>query len=233
MLKALLRLANFLTVLFLATAPTHADSILVGTALASPTPGPELCPIGSGCNYRFSQFSTPQLFLVDDIKVAIGGPVFDVLESTGNFQVSVITHPGASQTLIANVGAGFLAFSPSQPQGSANQVFDFNNLSILLDPGVEYYLEVTGGNLFWDEDTPLLGTLGTLGQQLSCDPSLTCSGGISRYDTFPLTYAMRISGNVATPEPSTWLLFAIGLFFLCGLLYFNSSQNHPSRISQR
>jgi hypothetical protein len=231
MFRALLRLANFglLTVVFLATAITHADTILVGTGLVSPTPGPELCPVANGCNNRFSQFSTPQLFLVDDIKVAISGPVFDVTESTGNFQVSIID---GSKALVANVGSGFLPFSPSDPAGSANQIFHFNGLSILLAPGVEYYLEVTGGNLFWDRDTALLGTFGTLGLQLECDVDFQCSGPIASYNIDPFQYAMQISGD-PVPEPSTWSLSAIGLFFLCGLLYFNSSQDHSLRTLRR
>ena len=210
MFRALLQLTNFglLTVLFLATTPTHADTILVGTGLVSPASGPELCPEASDCTNRFSQFSTPQSFLVNDVKVDISGPIPAFAETNGDFQVSIITNPGISQIVIANVGSGSLPLN----MGFKDQVFDFSGLSILLNPGVEYYLEVTGGNLMWDRDTPLLGTFGTLGLQLSCDPFQTC-GTLSRFDTVPFTYAEQISGD-PVPEPSTWLFLSTGLFLL-------------------
>jgi hypothetical protein len=223
MLRTALRLSTLglLTAfLCLHTQPAHADTILVGTTLVNTTPGPELCPLASGCNNRLSEFSTPQLFDVDDIQVAISAPgLIGVNSTNGTFQVSIITNPGSSQTTIATVGSGTLPVNPNGPV--VTEIFNFSGLSITLDPGTDYYLLVTGGNLSWNRDTPLSGTFGTLGTQYLCDPDETCSEGIDRYDTVPFDYGEQISGTAITPEPSTWLLFATGIFF-CGSLYFKS-----------
>jgi len=223
MIRAVVRLANLglLTASFLAITPAHADTLLVGTSLANPVPGPELCPLASDCTNRLSQFSTPTTFQIDDVKVAISAPGLTDASTNGSFQVSLITDPGSSQTLIANVGSGSLVFNPSDPAGTVNQIFDFNNLSILINPGIEYYLEVTGGNLSWDRSSPELAGLGTLGQQLECDPIETCPDGITRYNTVPFTYAEQISGD-PVPEPSPWVLMGTGLVALLGLGSFRT-----------
>jgi hypothetical protein len=229
MLRAALRLSTLglLTAfLCLHPQPAHADSILVGTTLVNTTPGPELCPLASGCNNRLSEFSTPQLFDVDDVKVAISGPGFVGIGGSeganGNFQVSIITNPGSSQTTVATVGSGNLSFNANGPV--VTEIFDFSGLSITLDPGTDYYLLVTGANLSWNRDTPLSGTFGTLGTQYLCDPTETCSEGLAQYNIVPFDYGEQISGTAITPEPSTWLLFATGLF-LCGSLYFKSRRS--------
>lgn len=227
MFRAVLPKANFglltsIFLFFLPSPPTYADTLLVGTSLVSPIPGPELCPAVAACNNRFSQFSTPEPFVVYDVKVDISGPSPGFSSTDGTFHVSIITNPGSSQTVVANIGSGSLPLD----SGFKDQVFDFSGLSTVLSPGIEYYLEVTGGNLMWDSDTPLSG-FGTLGLQLSCDPALTCAAGIGSYDHFPGTYAEQISGS-AVPEPSTWLLFATGLFLFAGLVYLNSGRKHLS-----
>lgn len=233
MSRALSRTAYFglLTVLLLATVSSPADTLLVGTSLASPNPGPELCPEASACTYRFSEFSTPQLFSIDDVKVAISGPGFSGpgFSNDGSFNVSIITQPGPSQTVVANVGSNSLVInSLTEPEGSVTQVFDFTGLSITLLPGVAYYLEVTGANVMWDSATPVLSGFGTLGAQLECDPDMQCAQGVARYNPFDSTYAMQISGNAITPEPATWSLMGIGLFSLFSLVYFQSSRNRTS-----
>lgn len=50
MFTAVLRQANFgliasILLFFLPSQPTHADTLLVGTGLVSPTSGTDLCPI--------------------------------------------------------------------------------------------------------------------------------------------------------------------------------------------
>jgi hypothetical protein len=188
----------------------HADTILVGTDLSSPSSGPELCPQGSNCSIRVSQFVLLDPVVVDDIKVAISGPG-PSSSTDGNFSVGLGEEIGSGDV----IGSGDLAFTSDQSP-IATQVFDFSGLDMLLDPGT-YYLQVSGANVMWNSASPLTTSAGELGQQLSCDPYITCGAGISRYDTFPGTYAMQIDGTAVTPEPSTFALLGSGILGLAGI----------------
>jgi hypothetical protein len=185
----------------------HADTILVGTDLSSPSTGPVLCPQGANCSVRVSQFVLLDPVMVDDIKVAISGPTASS-STDGTFSVSL----GEQIASGTDIGSGDLAFTSGQDT-VVTQVFDFSGLDILLDPGT-YYLQVSGANVEWDSAQPLTTSAGTLGQQLSCDPFITCGADISRYDTFHGTYAMQIDGTAVTPEPSTFALLSTGIFGL-------------------
>jgi hypothetical protein len=200
----------FLLSLFFFAVPTKADTLLVGTSLTNTSPGPVLCPEASGCNTRLSQFSSPVAFTIDDIKVVIAGPADAGFNTNGNFQVTLLSQLG---TIGVPVGSGNVPMTLMDPSGSQGGVFDFTGLSIPLTAGTEYYLEVAGQNLTWNSSSPLLGTLGTIGLQLSCDPTQNdCSNNLSDYDKFNGTYAMQISGDPAgTPEPSSLILFGTGL----------------------
>jgi hypothetical protein len=203
----------FSAAFFLATSLlcAHADTILVGTDLSNPSSGPVLCPQGANCTVRVSQFVLLDPVLVDDIKVAISGPG---PSSSTNGTLSV----NLSQALFGsagNIGSGDLVFSPDQSP-VLTQLFDFSGLDILLNPGT-YYLQVSGVNVMWDSASPLTTSAGTFGQQLSCDPYITCGPNISRYDTFSGTYAMQIDGTAITPEPSTFALLGTGILSLAGL----------------
>ena len=231
MIRAFVRLTNLglLTASLVAITVAHADTLLVGTSLATPVGGPELCPLAADCSVRLSQFSTPIAFVIDDVKVAISAPGLGMSSSDGSFQVNLTTSPedvGGEYGLGAgpgNVGSGSLVFDPSDPSDTITQVFDFNNLSILIEPGTEYYLVITGANVSWAESSPVLAGLGTLGLQLECDPYETCIDG--RDGTLSITYAEQISGD-PVPEPSTWVLMGTGLF---STLWFSCAnpRRHP------
>jgi PEP-CTERM motif len=212
----------FAAVLTLAASVSiaHADTILVGTDLSNPSSGPVLCPQAADCLVRVSQFTVLTPMLVDDIKVAISGPT-PFPSTDGTFSVN-LSSALASGPVADNIGSGDLVFPPGQTP-VLSQIFDFSGLDILLDPGT-YYLQVAGANIMWDSASPLTTTAGTLGQQLSCDPFITCGADISRYDNFPGTYAMQIDGTAITPEPSTFALLATGLLAITAL-----SQRKPLR----
>ena len=212
-------LLAFLTFLSLTAIPTvgRADSILVGTDLSNPTPGPVLCPQGSNCSIRISQFTLLTPVVINDVKVALSGYTTTFRVENGGFNVilgnalvdshvpPILPYDPVSGT---GIGSGNYVFLPDGE--SASEVFDFSNLNITLEPGV-YYLEVSGADVEWDSAPPLMTSAGLLGDQLSCDPYQNCVADINRYDVYPGTYAMEIDGTVVTPEPSTFVLLGTGL----------------------
>ena len=212
-------LLAFLTLLSLTAIPTvgRADSILVGTDLSSPKGGADLCPQGSNCSIRISQFTLLSPVVIDDVKVALSGLPTIFGMKNGFFNVIlgnalVNTHvppalPPYDPVSGAGIGSGNYVFLPDSD--FAPEVFDFSNLNITLGPGV-YYLEVSGADVEWDSAPPLMTSAGLLGEQLSCDPYQNCVADINRYDVYPGTYAMEIDGTVLTPEPSTFVLIGTG-----------------------
>jgi hypothetical protein len=214
-----------LSLFFLFAVPAKADTLLVGSSLTNTDAGPVLCPEASGCDNRLSQFSSPVAFTIDDIKVVIAGPAETNFNTNGNFQVTLLTQLG---TIGMPVGSGNVPLTLMDPSVSQGGVFDFSGLSIPLAADTEYYLEVTGQNLTWNSSTPILGTLGTIGLQLTCDPTAgKCTNNVGSYDVYHGTYAMQISGDpIATPEPSSLLLFATGLFSAGTMIAHRRSEKH-------
>jgi hypothetical protein len=155
-------------------------------------------------------------FTINDIKVVIAGPAEAGFNTNGNFQVTLLSQLGA---IGVPVGSGNVPMTLMDSSGSQGGVFNFSGLSIPLAAGTEYYLEVAGQNLTWNSSTPLLGTLGTIGLQLACDPTgNNCGNNLDLYDKYNGTYAMQISGDPTgiTPEPTSLILFGTGLLSIIG-----------------
>lgn len=184
--------------------PAAADSILVGSDVTSTNSAAGvLCPSGSDCSIRAQQFTLLVPVVIDDIKVALSTDGFFGAPN-GGYTVGL----GSAPIDNTGIGSGTLAFTPNEID---TYILDFSGLNISLGPGT-YYLGVTGDNLIWDYAPALSTSAGTLGKQLSCDPTVqTCSNpAIWDVDTAG-PYAMEISGTAVTPEPSGWLLLATGL----------------------
>jgi len=221
-----MRLRPLVTLAIVLAVPTltHADSILVGTDLSNTQPGPEMCIFANLCQVPVSQFTLLTSVVVDDVKVAISGPIFSGSGSElsdGHFGVNLFSQLpviNSSNSNTGNIGTGNLVFNPNTSP-LVTQVFDFAGLDIPLGPGT-YYLEIEGGNLSWNTGSPLATSAGTLGLQVSCPlDTRPCPSDITDpvYDKIQGTFAMQISGTEVTPEPSSWVLFGTGILGILGV----------------
>jgi len=209
-----------IAIVLAASTVTRADSILVGTDLTTSSGGSGLCPDSSDCEEVAQQFTFLSPVVIDQIKVAIGGPnrTFGPPGSggfgSGTFDVALGSQLGTG----IGIGTSTLTYPVNGP--AVTQIFDFTGLKIALAPGT-YYLEVSGDNLQWTFAEPLTTSTGTIGSIFSCDPTVPpfgCSSSSSWQS--PSTpgnpYAFEIDGTTTpVPEPSSWLLLgagALGLF---------------------
>jgi hypothetical protein len=204
-----MRFPSLVTFLIL-TVPTltYADTVLVGTNLSSINAAAGvLCPQGSNCSDRASQFTVVTPVVIDSISVVVSGPSEPGHSSDGNFTIGLGSALGVGDTI--GIGAGDLIFDPQND--FITEEFTFGGLDLSLGAGT-YYLGMAGGNLEWDYAPPLLTpSTGLLGKQFSCDPFITC-GNPAEWDTLSSnTYAIEIDGTVVTPEPSTFVLLGTGL----------------------
>jgi hypothetical protein len=201
-----------IALLFAAPTLTYADAILVGTDLSTATHGGAavLCPSGSDCLDRASQFTLFTPVVINSISVVLTAPA-PSFNTSADFTIGLGSQLGVGIT--TGVGAGTILYDSNGPP--ITEEFTFSGLNLSLAPGT-YYLGMAGGSLQWDYAAPLSTTAGALGLQLSCDPFIYCGSDITRWDRNGLTYAMEIDGTAITPEPSTFALLGTGVLALAG-----------------
>jgi hypothetical protein len=199
--------ATALSICAASTLVAHADSVLVGAA-ASGTGSSGLCPNSAGCSLLAEQFTLFAPVVIDQIKVDVDGPA-RLGFSDGNFSVQLGAQLGSGVA----IGSGDLVFDPNQTTPTT-EVFDFNNLNIVLGPGT-YYLELTGGNVGWLVGQPIDTSVGIAGPTWLCDPTISDCSGSSRWQPTANSNAFEIDGTVA-PEPSTFVLLGTGILGLAG-----------------
>jgi PEP-CTERM motif len=204
-----MRLPYSLTIAAILAASTmaHADSILIGTGLATTPGGPSLCPGGSDCQQLAQQFTLFEPIRIDQIKVAVSGPLGAFQSADGTFSVNLGSELGSGEF----IGSGDLGLTFGQ-LNTVEKVFDFSGLDIALEPGT-YYLGVTGGNVEWSTaSTSPTTSAGTLGPTFRCDLFTTCP--TNRWDTVNVGNSWEIDGTAITPEPSSIVLFGTGILGL-------------------
>jgi PEP-CTERM motif len=204
-----MRLPYSLTIATILAASTmaHADSILIGTGLATTSGGPSLCPGGSDCQQLAQQFTLFEPVRIDQIKVAISGPLGAFQSADGTFSVNLGSELGSGEF----IGSGDLGLTFGQ-LNTVEKVFDFSGLDISLQPGT-YYLGITGGNVEWSASfaSPTT-TAGKLGPTFRCDLFTTCPN--HRWDIVNFGNSWEIDGTAITPEPSSIVLFGTGILGL-------------------
>jgi hypothetical protein len=205
-----MRLRNLfpLVALLVASAFASADSVIAGSNLsAAGTGGAGLCPRTSNCEELAQQFTISSPVLIDEIKVVVTNPGAPFGGPFGGIDVSLGSALGTGVT----IGSGNVTV------GSSEEV-DFTGLDISLSAGT-YYLLMTGANVQWNHAPGLTTTLGSLGPDWACDPTIFgCSAGAFGWQTAPLTEAVEIDGTAITPEPSTLALFSTGLLGFVGAM---------------
>lgn len=233
------RVALIAVVLGISNA-AHADSVLAGANLSTASGGSYLCPSISGCQIEVQPFTLNSQVTITDIRAVMAHSDIMNRGSDGGFSIALVDVPiAAYQSFAPNVtiGTGDIPYGPGgDPNNPMEiyQLFDFSGLNITLGPGT-YFLEFAGGAVGPSYATTLLTTTtGTLGASLYCDPTVqNCDnyvpGGGANNSWHPLggELAVTISGNVVTPEPSSWVLLATGIVGAAGMAHhrFNALNN--------
>ena len=152
--------------------------------------------------------TTAQGYTVTNVTMLLNraGPVI------GNFSVSIYDATGGSGKPGSSVGSVVASFDASLLNYAASAV-SWNNLSIVLTPGTDYYLMLTANNL--SGGGARIGWAETANATGAGFPSnrLLYSGG-SWYgpnQDHPFQMQINASSPSAVPEPSTYALVCIGL----------------------
>jgi hypothetical protein len=201
-----MRLPNLLSLVTLLVASTFAsaDSVVAASDLSAASfAGANLCPENQDCEELTQQFTVSTPVQIDEIKVVVtnGGLPFD---GRGTFNLSLGSALGAGM----EIGSGDASMGPPEK-------FDFTGLDISLPAGT-YYLLMTGDDAGWSPAPTLTTSLGSLGPEWACDPTLFGCTTAFGWQTTRLIAAVEIDGTAITPEPSTLALFGTGLLVVVG-----------------
>ena len=207
----------------------HADSVLLGTDSSTAFPYGALCPAIRSCQAEVQAFTLGSQVTITDIQVVMDHYSYTGFGPDGHFSVALVDKPIAAYQSFGSdvlIGAGNLPYGPNWDDPNqatlVSGLFDFSGLDITLDPGT-YYLEFVGGAVAPAHATTVLSpAVGTFGKTFACDPTVEQCNNLSAwyslssfYDADPM--AITISGNVVTPEPSSWLLLATGIVGATGV----------------
>jgi hypothetical protein len=194
----------FATAMFFALSPlAQAESILAGSDFSAINSGVGLCPMADDCLNVAQQFRVPAPLVIDEVRVVVTAPNLPPGSTGGNFNVNLGSVLGSFPTTI---GSANIIINPKD--GQIREEFDFTGLNLSLGAGT-YFLEMTGGNVQWDQAPALTATLGTLGPSWLCDPTVSCAS--HQWQSNQSTEAVQIVGTAITPEPSSLALFGTGL----------------------
>ena len=201
-----MRLPNLLSLVTLLAASTFAsaDSVVAGTNLLSVNAGAGLCPRTSDCEELAQQFTVSTAVLIDAIKVVVTNPGPPIGGLDGSFSLSLGSALGTGTA----IGSGDATVGPSEE-------FDFTGLDISLSAGT-YYLLMTGDDVEWNHASALTTSLGSLGPEWACDPTVSGCAGSFGWGSVSSAEAVEIDGTAITPEPSTLALFGTGLLVVVG-----------------
>ncbi len=172
--------------------------------------------VSSSDNFLAQQFSTTDAVTITSLTLPLSEP-----NGTGSFSLSIYDHdPTALNQVGQTIGAPnssiatiFSGTGSTAGLTTSSMNISFNNLSIPLDGGGDYWVVLQGNtdSYFWGITQDISGTGDGFQLQRNFFPtSSTVPLWISGL-TSPQRMTLTAELTVAIPEPSTYALFAFGL----------------------